>query len=211
MAFADCYRTGASRVFPFSNIVRREKLEDLMERAKKAENKNATVEGRGPARVVHVDQSYEGAVMTLEYWLPDEAAKLCERRWGIVNVWRPLSTVPRDPLAVCDGSTVSEADLVRVSVELPEKMPEPSISKGPKGRKFETWGAIANSSHKWYFKSDMRPDEVILIKCFDSKKDGRVRSAPHTAFVDPATKDNPATRNSIEIRCFVFWEDEDTE
>jgi hypothetical protein len=35
------------------------------------------------------------------------------KRWGIVNLWRPLKTVRRDPLCVCDARSVNtEKDLV---------------------------------------------------------------------------------------------------
>ncbi len=51
----------------------------------------------------------------------------------------------------------------------------------------------------------------MIIKCFDSIKDGRTaRRVPHSAFVDP-TNTNDLKRESIEIRCLVFWEDQPTE
>jgi hypothetical protein len=52
----------------------------------------------------------------------------------------------------------------------------------------------------------MEPDEALLIKCFDSKTDGGVsRRAPHSAFQSP--NDEGPARESIEVRCVVFWED----
>ena len=33
----------------------------------------------------------------------------------------------------------------------------------------------------------METDEVLLLKCYDSKTDGRARFAPHTAFRDTTT------------------------
>ena len=77
------------------------------------------------------------------------------------------------------------------------------------GRSFETWGIRANPAHRWYYKSRMAPDEALLLKIFDSKKDGRARRAPHTAFTSP--EDYGETRKSAEIRCFVFWEDQSLE
>lgn len=148
--------------------------------------------------------------MALEGKLPDEAEDLRRRRWAIINVWRPVSTVTRDPLGVCDGSTVAEVDLVPVGAEIRENQPRPDALKEVNSKRFETWATLANPNHKWYFKSDMRPDEVLLIKCFDSRKDGTVRRAPHSAFVNPTTKDNSATRESIEIRTLVFWDEEQT-
>jgi hypothetical protein len=51
---------------------------------------------------------------------------------------------------------------------------------------------------------------VILIKCFDSKLDGRARRVPHTAFSVPGTEDKEG-RESIEVRCLVFHEDDTLE
>jgi hypothetical protein len=60
---------------------------------------------------------------------------------------------------------------------------------------------------RWYYKSGLTPEEVLLIKCFDSKVDGRARRVPHTAFEVPNTEDKEA-RESIEIRALVFHEDD---
>lgn len=59
----------------------------------------------------------------------------------------------------------------------------------------------------WYYKSGLTPEEVLLIKCFDSKVDGRARRVPHTAFEVRNTEDREA-RESIEIRALVFHEDD---
>jgi len=73
----------------------------------------------------------------------------------------------------------------------------------------ETYTVRPNKNHKWYFAYGQTPDEVTLIKCFDTKKDGRARRIPHTAFVNPATE-NRESRESIEVRALVFHPD-DTE
>jgi hypothetical protein len=63
---------------------------------------------------------------------------------------------------------------------------------------------------RWFYKSGLTPDEVLLIKCFDSKLDGRARRVPHTAFEVPGTEDREK-RESIEVRCLVFHEDDTAE
>jgi hypothetical protein len=52
---------------------------------------------------------------------------------------------------------------------------------------------------------------VILLKCYDSKEDGRARFSAHSAFDDPTTRPDAAPRESIEIRALVFWPDQDSE
>jgi len=63
---------------------------------------------------------------------------------------------------------------------------------------------------RWFYKSGLTPDEVLLIKCFDSKLDGRARRVPHTAFHIPGTENNEG-RESIEVRALVFHENESLE
>lgn len=79
--------------------------------------------------------------------------------------------------------------------------------------KGETFGIAPNDNHKFFYYKDMTPEETMFIKCFDSKSDGfpggtpgRARCTPHTAFIDPATPKDAPGRQSIEVRCLVFYE-----
>lgn len=139
------------------------------------------------------------------------AEKLMSSRWGIINVWRPLKPLTRDPLGVCDGSSVPERDLKEFTFNL--KGPNGTYTDISKGDKVTSWSVYRPQkpgAHKWYYLSGMSPEEVILIKCFDSKKDGRCRRAPHSAFEDKRYLDHEA-RTSVEVRCLVFWEDQDVD
>jgi len=49
----------------------------------------------------------------------------------------------------------------------------------------------------------MTPDEVILIKGWDSVDDGRARFTPHGAFPLPGMRDDAPPRESIEVRAFA--------
>ena len=64
-------------------------------------------------------------------------------------------------------------------------------------------------AHKWYYASSMKPDEALLIKQFDSSQKVAARRCPHTAFTTEF--DNGPTRQSMEVRCLVFWEDQQQE
>lgn len=165
-----------------------------------------------PARLVHVDQSYSGAKTFIADNIDSGLAeKLTRSRWAIINVWRPLKPLRRDPLGVCDGSSVSDDDLYGSAIRL--KRPDGKYEDISKGDGFELWLAKRpqqEGSHKWWYWSGMSPDEVILIKCFDSKKDGRCRRAPHSAFEDKRYV-NEEARTSVEVRCLVFWEDQELE
>ncbi|KAJ9606318.1 hypothetical protein H2200_009279 [Cladophialophora chaetospira] len=202
--------TGATYVKPFSHLVRRERWEDAQS-AWEGLKDDEIVRKRVPARFAHVDHSYTGAAQILDDNFKDEAERerLTKTRWAIINVWRPIHhEVTRDPLAVCDARTVAESDLEGVVAHLPP--PETNTYENVSlGKNFETWHVRANPAHRWYYKSHMKPDEALLLKIFDSKKDGRARRAPHTAF--QSEEDYGEPRNSVEIRCFVFWEDQSLE
>jgi len=145
----------------------------------------------------------------LKSFSDDEATQLKNCRFAIVNLWRALgNVVTRDNMALCDARTVDETDLTAVHAVLPD-----SLTKAKTGYNFaagarsEAWEVKAGSgSHRWYYASSMTPDEALLIKQFDSKLEGVARRTPHCAF--ESEKDFGPTRQSIEVRCLCFWEDQ---
>jgi hypothetical protein len=206
------HSTGASRVHVFSHLVRRDTVEanqNALAALEKTSNEIADTHGFGkvvPARFAHIDQSLDGAYTLLKDNLPEEAATLAKKRWGTINIWRPLATIRRDPLAVCDARTIEEEDLARVQAKLPPK----SEGKGyydsvSKGDGFESLELRANPNHKWYYTSNLTPDECLIFKIADSRKSAKGRSG-HTAFMDPSTTDD-SPRESMEIRSFLFYDE----
>ena len=67
-------------------------------------------------------------------------------------------------------------------------------------RSGETYSVKYNPNHRWYYIPEMRTDEALLLKCYDSATDGRTRFGPHTAFIDPTTPADAAPRESIELQ-----------
>uniref|UniRef100_A0A0B7JZR1 Amino acid permease/ SLC12A domain-containing protein n=1 Tax=Bionectria ochroleuca TaxID=29856 RepID=A0A0B7JZR1_BIOOC len=165
--------TGASRIFIFDHTIRRNPA------GSEKQGRNL----RGPVQRVHIDQSYSAAKSRVPHHLPEEADALLRGRYQIINVWRPIRTIQRDPLAVAEAHSVLDTDLVGIPLIYPT-------------RSGETYAVKHNEGHRWFYKSGLEPDEVILIKCFDSKTDGRARR-----------EDAPA-RESIEVRALVFHPDD---
>ena len=128
------------------------------------------------------------------YHLPEEADELLKGRVQIINVWRPIKPIYKDPLAVADARSVPDSDLVGQPLIYPD-------------RAGETYSVRPNKGHEWHYLYGQTPSEVTLIKCFDSKMDGRARRVPHTAFVNPATE-HREPRESIEVRALVFHPDD---
>ena len=201
--------TGATRVHPFSHLIRRQPWAEAVQAAR-GKDGTEVVRTQNPAMFIHVDQSYIGAEMILrDNMAPEETAKLRETRWGIINVWRPIERkVTREPLAVCDARSVRESDLRPVMGFLPAKG-QNGLGNVSHGETVELWNVAYSPCHKWYYASEMTPDEVLMIKCFDSKLDGRARRSPHSAF--QSDNDHGPARQSIEVRCLVFWEDQEVE
>jgi hypothetical protein len=149
---------------------------------------------REPVRRVHDDQTFESAPRRVARHLaPDEAAWRLERRFAIVNFWRPVGgPVLRTPLAMCDAR----------SIELPDLIPSDLVYPDWVG---ETYAIAFNPRHRWYWYPHQTPTEATLLKVYDSSKDGRARMSAHTAFDDPASPPDAPPRRSIEIRSILFW------
>ncbi|KAL2867369.1 putative methionine permease [Aspergillus lucknowensis] len=178
--------TGASKVFIFDHTIRRQPKD----------TRTPAAQLRGPVQRVHIDQSYSASKNRVTHHLPSEAETLLKGRYQIINVWRPIKTIYKDPLAVADAHSVPDSDLVPIKLIYPDRVGE-------------TLSVRANPAFRWYYRYGQTPGQVMLIKCFDSKTDGRARRVPHSAFVNPETE-GAEPRESIEVRALVFHP-EDTE
>lgn len=120
------HSTGASKILIFDHTIRRQ-----------AADPNAApgrTPLRGPVQRVHIDQTYAASLGRVSHHLPEEeATALLQGRVQIINVWRPLAPVRRDPLAVARDDSVAEADLVPIGVS--EKKKKPWEAQSPKSLK----------------------------------------------------------------------------
>lgn len=149
---------------------------------------------REPVRRVHDDQTLASAPNRVAKHLPpDEAAWRLQRRFAIVNFWRPIGgPVLKTPLAVCDARTIDANDL----------LPSDLVYRDWVG---ETYSVAFNPRHRWYWYPLQMSHEATLLKIYDSAVDGRARLTAHTAFDDPHSPPSAPPRRSIEIRALLFW------
>ena len=175
--------TGAEKVLPFGEILRTDAA--------------TTGDGRLPAYGAHVDYGDRTVRNFTEEFLGREAAAYwLQRRYVLINLWRPITPVRRTPLALCDAASVAESDLndseVRGGLDKPDR---PSL-----------WGfnLSYNPRHRWFYAPCMQPDEVLVFKLFDSDR-SRVQWTGHTAFDDPNSSGNDPPRQSLEIRTISFF------
>jgi hypothetical protein len=149
---------------------------------------------REPVRRVHNDYTVKSGPQRVRDLLPAaEAEERLRHRFAIVNVWRPIrGPVEEAPLAVCDARSIAPGDLIATDLLYPD-------------RTGETYSIAYNPAHRWFYFPEMRREEVLFLKVYDSATDGRARFAAHTAFDDPTGPRLPVARESIETRSLVFF------
>jgi len=174
--------TGAERVLIFDHVVRNPVLAERGEKG-----------AREPAKIVHNDYSFKSAPRRVRDHLPEEADRLLKNRFAEINVWRAIrGPIESSPLALCDARSLGPEEIVPSDLVYRERVGE-------------TYGFLYNPKHRWYYFPRLEPNEAILLKCYDSKDDGRARFTAHTSFEDPNSSPNAAPRESIEVRALIFW------
>jgi len=177
--------TGACRVVVFDHTIRR--------RTPGVEDRTPGIP-RQPVTRVHGDYTEISGPQRVRDLMGSEADDLLTRRFAIINVWRPIRGPLFDaPLAVCDAISLADGDLVAQDLIY-------------RDRKGEIYGLTYNPAHRWYYAPGMQADEALLLKCFDSARDGRARFMPHTSFADPNAPSDMLPRESIELRTLVFFD-----
>ena len=175
--------TGASRVIVFDHTLR---VAD--------EEMRTTQKLREPVRVVHNDYTDKSAPQRVRDLLPpDEAEAALGKRYVYVNVWRSIrGAVEEAPLGICDAQSIAEGDMILMDLKYDDRVGEIHRTK-------------YNPAHRWVYFPRMGPDELILLKCYDTKTD-RARWTAHTAFDDPTSPADAAPRQSIETRTIAFYD-----
>ncbi len=166
----------------------------------RSEHSGSLINSR-PARFVHVDysrQSFEDfARRHLETASAQDTERWLQGRFAAYNIWRVLTPPPQDvPLGVCGANSVRVADAVTgIAVIDPPNGPE---------LRFESSLYRFNPVHRWFYFPNMRTDEVIVFKAFDSDR-SRVQGCPHSAFDDPNCPPGVIPRASVEIRAYAYF------
>jgi hypothetical protein len=176
---------GASEVVIFDHTLR---VEDDSER-----RAHAT---RLPVFAVHNDYTeWSGPSRARELLGAEKAERFLSGRWALINVWRSFgASADRFPLAAADGRTVPQADFIGVEMVYPD-------------RKGEIYQNAWSPGQRWYWYSGMQRDEAMLLKCFDSSRDGRTRYTAHSGFANPHAPPGTPPRASIEVRTIVAFAD----
>lgn len=169
--------TGAQRVVAFDHNVRNRAQADQSGVAK-------------PVMFVHNDYTVGSGPQRVRDLMGEEANALLAGRYAVINVWKPIvGPVESSPLAVCDATSMVQEDFIETDLLYPD-------------RNGEIYSVRWRDQHRWLYVSNMRADEAMLLKCYDSDTSGRARFTAHSAFELPQDG-NP--RESIEVRTLAFF------
>ena len=195
-------QTGCKESYQYEWHVRSSTLEKALETSSEGQ-----VDIDGPVRRVHIDESPSSARLEFAYHHPALCKQLEDqgRKFGIFNVWKPLKTVRRDPLCLCDERTVRDEDLQAGKVVV------------PKVGEIENFALRASEEggHGWCYVREMGVGEAYVFRIYDGRVDDvggeegigrekRSHGVAHTSFVDPGTE-GEAARESVEVRSFCVF------
>jgi len=174
--------SGAARVVPFDHTLR---SGDGGEREARLV--------REPVLSVHNDFTDWSGPQRVRDILPEEADRLLAGRFAIIQVWRAINRpIQTNPLAIADARSLASGDLIVAERRYPNRVGE-------------TYRISYNAAHQWFYFPEMRRDEALVFKVFDSARDGRARFTAHTSFNDPNTPAGAPARQSIEMRTLAFF------
>jgi hypothetical protein len=173
--------SGASRVVIFDHALRS---------GDEAEREEKLI--RQPVLQAHNDYTEWSGPNRLREILPGEADDLLSHRFAIIQVWRAINLpIQSNPLALADARSIAFEDLLVAERRYPHRVGQ-------------TYRLKYSPNHRWIYFPEMRRDEAIVFKVYDSEKN-RARFTAHTSFQDPATPPNAPPRQSIEVRAFAFF------
>ncbi len=148
---------------------------------------------REPVRFAHNDYTEVSGPQRLRDLMGDRAESLLRNRYLFINVWRPLRGPVLDvPLAVCDAGSLETDDFVATDLIYAD-------------RRGEVYSVRHRDGQRWYYLNRMQDDELLLLKCFDSARDGRARYTAHAAFRAPDAPADALPRRSIEVRTVALF------
>jgi len=129
---------------------------------------------------------------TQDYTEQEADAKM-SRRFMSINLAKPIETVEQYPFVLCAWPSFAD---------------QPYITnyRVYDDRVGETTRFTYRANHEWYWFPKQKPNEVSMLKCYDSVTDGSVsRWSFHTACIDPTAPADARCRKNVVVRSFVFF------
>ncbi len=173
--------TGAHKAFVRGHLIRTETPIDFND---------------GYARFVHCDYNIKRLQEMSEEVLEQHGVEP-QPHWKYVwfNTWQPFDNPAiNNPLAFIDWQSLPEDDVIDYYYT---------------GRNTDALVAapVYNPNHRWCYFPNMTPDEILVFKQMDGRKNRSVY-CPHTSFDIPDTPEDAPPRRSIEGRLLAVFEGE---
>jgi hypothetical protein len=128
-----------------------------------------------------------------QHYTEEEADAKMQRRFVSINLAKPMETVEQFPFVLCAWPSFAD---------------QPYITNYRiyDDRVGETTRFTYRAEHEWYWFPRQQPNEVSMLKCYDSVIDGSVsRYSFHTACIDPTVPLDAPCRKNVVVRAFVFF------
>jgi hypothetical protein len=122
-----------------------------------------------------------------------EADEKMSRRFLSINLAKPMETVEQNPFVLCAWPSFADQPYINNYRIYDDRVGE-------------TTRFTYRPDHEWYWLPHQRPDEVSMLKCYDSITDGSVsRWSFHTACIDHSAPADARCRKNVVVRAFVFF------
>lgn len=169
--------------------------------ASTAHNDNTSESAKNRVRLLSKAKEAGGSVTLSQPPLTEEdAEKIASGRFGMFNVWRHFRKdypVLDYPLAVLDAQSVRPEDFLNSLYLYPDRVGEVVT-------------VVRNPEHRWIYYSEMRHNEALIFKVFDSSSELGVcateqcpPNTAHTSFRLAGSDTATPPRESIECRVLV--------
>ncbi|MFL5283416.1 MAG: CmcJ/NvfI family oxidoreductase, partial [Rhodopila sp.] len=123
----------------------------------------------------------------------EEADAKMSRRFMSINLAKPIETIEQFPFVLCAWPSFADQPYINNYRIYDDRVGE-------------TTRFTYRPNHEWYWIPQQKPNEVSMLKCYDSVTDGSVsRWSFHTACIDPTAPANARCRKNVVVRSFVFF------
>ena len=128
-----------------------------------------------------------------QHYTEAEADEKMSRRFLSINLAKPMETVEQNPFVLCAWPSFADQPYINNYRVYDDRVGE-------------TTRFTYRPDHEWYWIPQQRPDEVSMLKCYDSVCDGSVsRWSFHSACIDPTAPADARCRKNVVVRAFVFF------
>ena len=122
-----------------------------------------------------------------------EADEKMSRRFLSINLAKPMETVEQNPFVLCAWPSFADQPYINNYRVYDDRVGE-------------TTRFTYRPEHEWYWIPQQQPNEVSMLKCYDSVCDGSVsRWSFHSACIDPTAPTDARCRKNVVVRAFVFF------